>query len=219
MGKDELREEVEGCEKCILSTYRNNIVPGHGDSNADVMLVGEAPGRSEDKKGVPFVGSAGQLLNALLNKAGLEREGLWITNLVKCRPPRNREPYEEETLECSGYLENELKTVKPEVVVAVGKTSANSLTGRSYPMSVLRGRDWYVDGFDIPLIVVRHPSYMLRAKKNSGRTRVLKLLGACVDRLRRASAIVSGEGEPIFPVEEEDAVHEVLESYQNDIQT
>ncbi len=126
-----VRREVEGCRKCGLWRSRTNVVVGEGPLNAEVMLIGEAPGRIEDETGRPFVGPAGKLLDSLLREAGLGREEVYITNVVKCRPPGNRDPREEEIRACTPYLERQILVIRPKVIVALGRHSASWLYQRA----------------------------------------------------------------------------------------
>ena len=123
--------EVRGCPLCKLARTRKNAVPGEGQLSANVMFVGEAPGRSEDEKGRPFVGAAGKLLDELLTKAGIERSKVFITNVVKCRPPGNRVPEEDESAACTPYLEREIELIRPKVICVLGRTAYSSLLGGS----------------------------------------------------------------------------------------
>lgn len=123
--------EVRGCPLCKLARTRTNAVPGEGQVSAKIMFIGEAPGRSEDEKGRPFVGSAGRILNELLIKAGIERSQVFITNVVKCRPPENRVPEEEEVIACRSYLERQISLIKPRVICVLGRTAYSSLLGGS----------------------------------------------------------------------------------------
>ncbi len=124
---ERLEEEIRRCTRCPLHRYRRNAVPGEGNRNADVMLVGEAPGAREDEQGRPFVGAAGKLLNELLGLAGLERRSVYITNVVKCRPPRNRDPREEEIRACLPYLRRQVMLIRPRILVALGRHAARTL--------------------------------------------------------------------------------------------
>lgn len=120
---EEIAEQVRGCPKCELSRTRTNAVPGEGDLHAEVMLVGEGPGFYEDREGRPFVGNAGNFLNELLAKAGLQREEVFITNVVKCRPPGNRDPLPDEIAACAPYLEGQIEAIDPAVIVTLGRFS------------------------------------------------------------------------------------------------
>lgn len=127
----ELEEEIRRCTKCPLHRHRAKAVPGEGDPNAKVFFIGEAPGRNEDLEGRPFVGAAGKLLNRLLELAGLSRSAVFITNVVKCRPPGNRDPRPEEIEACAPYLDRQLAAVRPDIVVTLGRHSTAYLLGRA----------------------------------------------------------------------------------------
>ncbi len=127
MSLDEIGEEIRRCKRCPLHLTRTNAVPGEGNPRARIVFVGEAPGRNEDLQGRPFVGAAGKLLTELLEKIGLTREEVFITNVVKCRPPNNRDPRPEEISACLPFLERQLRIIDPEVVVALGRHSALTL--------------------------------------------------------------------------------------------
>jgi len=118
-----LAEEISRCRKCSLWEFRKNPVVGDGDINASIVFIGEAPGHQEDITGKPFVGSAGKLLDEVIRKAGFSRESVYITNVVKCRPPRNRDPHPEEIEACSPYLDRQLDLIRPKVIVALGRHS------------------------------------------------------------------------------------------------
>lgn len=126
---DSIRSQVISCVKCNLSKTRTNAVPGKGNSKAEILFIGEAPGRNEDLKGEPFVGSAGNILSEALTLAGLSREDVYITNVVKCRPPNNRVPLEEEKESCQPYLSKELQIIKPKIICIMGNTAYGSLLG------------------------------------------------------------------------------------------
>ena len=124
-----IQEEVKICQKCDLCITRKNAVPGKGNQNADIVFIGEAPGKSEDLCGEPFIGTAGKRLNDALENVGLTRNGVYITNIVKCRPPKNRIPNDVEKMMCSDYLENELAIIKPKIICLLGNTSYHSILG------------------------------------------------------------------------------------------
>ena len=130
---EELEESIENCNKCKLCKARINIVFGVGNKNADIMLIGEGPGADEDKQGIPFVGKAGQLMNKAFEGLGIERESLYIANVVKCRPPANRVPEEDEAEVCLNYLRNQVILVKPKIIVLLGSTALKN---------ILRKRIW-----------------------------------------------------------------------------
>jgi len=153
--------EAAACVRCGLSKHRNHVVFGGGDGASGVMLVGEGPGRTEDETGVPFVGRAGALLDRMTAAAGFRREELYITNIVKCRPPRNRDPRPDEVQSCRPYLNRQVETLKPRLIVAIGRPSAQSLLRTGLSLSRLRGRIHSIA--EIPLIVTYHPAYLLRS--------------------------------------------------------
>ena len=124
-----IQEKVKTCEKCDLCITRKNAVPGKGNHHADIVFIGEAPGKNEDECGEPFIGTAGKKLNDALKNAGLERSDVYITNIVKCRPPKNRIPNDVEKSMCIDYLENELSIIKPKIICLLGNTSYHSILG------------------------------------------------------------------------------------------
>jgi uracil-DNA glycosylase len=155
-----VREDIGDCTRCPLSAGRNKIVFGDGDPNARLFFVGEGPGADEDAQGLPFVGRAGQLLNNMISAMGLQREQVYIANIVKCRPPQNRVPEPDEAHTCSPFLFRQIDIVKPEVIVALGATAATYLLGGKSPLAALRGRIHHVRG--AKLIVTYHPAFLLR---------------------------------------------------------
>jgi uracil-DNA glycosylase family 4 len=158
---DAIRKEIGDCTRCPLAFQgRHKIVFADGDPNARLMFVGEGPGADEDAQGLPFVGRAGQLLNNMINAMGLQREQVYIANVVKCRPPQNRTPEPEEANTCMQFLWQQIDVVKPEVLVALGSTAATYLLGRKASLSSLRGRIHDLRGSK--LIVTYHPAYLLR---------------------------------------------------------
>ncbi len=162
-----VRAEALQCVKCRLCKTRKSVVFSDGSLEADLVFVGEGPGRDEDEQGVPFVGAAGKLLTKIIEAMKLKREEVYICNIVKCRPPQNRPPEPDEIAACSGYLETQLLTIRPKVICALGKTAASALLETQSPMGALRGRTFEWKG--IPLIVTYHPAYLLRnpaAKKD-----------------------------------------------------
>lgn len=155
-----IREEIGDCTRCALHKGRNKLVFGDGSPQARLMFVGEGPGADEDAQGLPFVGKAGQLLNNMIAAMGLKREEVYIANVVKCRPPGNRVPEQEEGATCSPFLFRQIDVVRPEVLVALGATAATWLLGARQPLAGLRGRVHAVRG--TKLIVTYHPAYLLR---------------------------------------------------------
>ena len=152
---------ISNCQKCQLSEFRKNFVFGYGDPEADLVLVGEAPGSDEDEKGLPFIGKSGRLLDKILNAIGLNRyQGVFILNLLKCRPPKNRDPLPSEIEKCSPYLKEQIKIIKPKLIVALGKVAGKYLIGKDLPLKEMRGVTHYYHG--IPSIVTYHPAALLR---------------------------------------------------------
>jgi uracil-DNA glycosylase family 4 len=159
---DALAERVAACERCRLCEKRRNTVFGVGDRNADWMLIGEAPGENEDKQGEPFVGQAGKLLDNMLSSLALARgTNVYIANVIKCRPPGNRNPEPDEVARCEPYLERQVALVKPKLIVALGRFAAQSLLKTDASISSLRGRVHQYQG--VPVIVTYHPAYLLRS--------------------------------------------------------
>jgi uracil-DNA glycosylase len=136
---EKIAEDVRGCPLCKLARTRKNAVPGEGQISAKIMFIGEAPGRNEDEKGKPFVGAAGRILDNLLRKAGIERSQVFITNIVKCRPPNNRVPEEDELIACRPYLDRQIALIKPKVICILGRTAHSSILGGS-SISANRGK-------------------------------------------------------------------------------
>lgn len=151
---------VESCNRCELHKKRTNVVFGEGNPRANLMFIGEAPGRDEDLKGRPFVGRAGMLLTKIIKAMGLSREDVYITNVVKCRPPGNRNPALDEIIECLPYLEKQIELIKPKVICALGSVAAQTLTGKHTGISSLRGR--FHEYLDIPVMPTFHPAACLR---------------------------------------------------------
>ena len=155
-----LAEQVAGCRQCKLCTTRTQTVFASGDPRARLMVIGEGPGAEEDRQGLPFVGAAGELLNKILAAIGLPRDQVYVANIVKCRPPGNRDPEVDEVRACRGYLEQQIDLVQPEVLVVLGRVAAQVLLGTDASLSRLRG-DWHaIRG--IPVRVTYHPAALLR---------------------------------------------------------
>ena len=157
---DELIERMRDCHLCRLKGSRTQVVPGEGDPDADLLFIGEAPGEVEDRQGRPFVGPAGQLLDKILESAGLGREEVYITNMVKCRPPLNRIPQQDEIETCWPYLEAQIRHLRPKIIVALGNIPARFLLKTTEGITALRGRFFKWSG--IELFPMFHPSYLLR---------------------------------------------------------
>jgi len=156
-----LAEEVRNCRLCGLCETRTQTVFGVGDRKARLMVIGEAPGAEEDRQGEPFVGRAGILLNAMLRAAGFARSEVLIANVLKCRPPNNRDPSDEEAERCLPYLRRQIELVAPEVILCVGRIAAQRLLETDTPIGKLRGRIHQLDGR--PVVVTYHPAYLLRS--------------------------------------------------------
>jgi DNA polymerase len=157
---ESLAQSLDGCTRCRLSEKRSRVVFGEGHPNARVMFIGEGPGREEDRTGRPFVGQAGQLLDRMILAMGFARQEVFIANVVKCRPPGNRDPKDDEIAACSGFLDRQIELIRPEVIVALGRFAANRLTGTEKPLGALRGRWSRYKG--VPLLSTYHPAYLLR---------------------------------------------------------
>lgn len=151
------------CTLCRLNEKRQTVVFGEGDPKASVMFIGEGPGAEEDRTGRPFVGQAGRLLDRMIFAMGFERQEVYIANVVKCRPPGNRDPKEDEVAACAAYLDRQIDLIEPEILVALGKPASWRLTGTNKPMGALRGRWSNYRG--TPLMPVFHPAYLLRQPK------------------------------------------------------
>lgn len=156
----ELAEQVATCRRCPLHRGRTNAVFGVGDPSASVMFIGEAPGREEDARGEPFVGRAGQLLNKILASVELKRSEVYITNVLKCRPPENRDPHEEEVRSCEAFLARQIELISPRVICALGRVSAQWLLREKAPLAALRLGGYRYRG--IPVLVTYHPAALLR---------------------------------------------------------
>jgi uracil-DNA glycosylase len=160
---DTVAAEVAGCTRCELHTCRNRTVFGVGNRAAKWLVVGEAPGADEDRQGEPFVGRAGQLLNSMLLGIGLKREEVFIANVLKCRPPNNRDPLPAEVAQCLPYLERQIALLKPSIMLAVGRIAAQNLLATDTPIGKLRSRVHAFGNQRIPLVVTYHPAYLLRS--------------------------------------------------------
>ncbi len=156
-----LQTEVANCTRCGLCKTRTQTVFGSGNKQADWMVIGEAPGQSEDQQGLPFVGNAGLLLTEMLRAIGLAREDVFITNVLKCRPPGNRDPKPDEIEACRDYLQQQQTLIKPKIILAVGRIAAQALLKTDEPLAKLRGKVHILN--DTPVVVVYHPAYLLRS--------------------------------------------------------
>src|SRR5690349_11759445 len=158
----ELRERVAGCMACDLCKTRTQTVFGVGNQQAEWMVIGEAPGAEEDRQGEPFVGRAGQLLNAMLLAIGLPRETVYIANILKCRPPGNRDPRPEEVANCLPFLQQQIALLKPKLMLAVGRIAAQNLLATDAPLARLRGKLHRFGDANTPLVITYQPAYLLR---------------------------------------------------------
>lgn len=162
-GWDPLAHAVETCTRCELHRSRTRTVFGVGDRQASWLLIGEAPGAEEDRRGEPFVGRAGGLLNAMLQAAGVKREQVFIANILKCRPPNNRDPKAEEASACADHLMAQINLIKPSLILAVGRIAAQNLLQTEQTIGRLRGQVHQFRDTGIPLVVIYHPAYLLRS--------------------------------------------------------
>lgn len=164
-----INEKIKICKKCSLSKGRTQAVCGEGNIEAKLMFIGEAPGFEEDRQGSPFVGEAGKLLTNLIEKMGFKRQDVYITNTVKCHPPENRDPFEEEVSLCFDYLQSEIDIVSPKVIMTLGKVATYVLMGmkgkiKDLAISKIRGNVFYYK--NIPVVPTFHPAYLLRNRKD-----------------------------------------------------
>ena len=157
-----LQQRVAGCTACDLHRTRTQTVFGVGNRRASWMFIGEAPGADEDRQGEPFVGRAGQLLNLMLQAIGLKREEVYIANILKCRPPNNRDPRPEEVACCEPFLMRQVQLIQPRIMLALGRIAAHNLLKTDIPLARLRGRVHRYGEMGIPLVVTYHPAYLLR---------------------------------------------------------
>lgn len=162
---DALSRQAAACTRCALHRQRTQAVFGTGAADAAWMAIGEAPGAEEDRRGEPFVGRAGQLLDSMLAAAGWQREEVYIANIVKCRPPDNRDPRPEEAERCFSYLERQIRLVAPRLILALGRVAAQNLLQTGAPVGRLRGRGHELPGLGIPVVVTYHPAYLLRSPR------------------------------------------------------
>jgi uracil-DNA glycosylase family 4 len=176
-----IRTEMGDCRRCKLHEGRQNIVFGVGDPNADLMFIGEGPGADEDRQGEPFVGKAGQLLTKIMGAMGFSRDEIYIANIVKCRPPKNRDPEPDEIEACIGFLKAQVASVKPKVIVCLGRPASQTLLQTSVSITRLRGEWNQFEGIDV--MPTFHPSYLLRSPEHKGA--VWKDMQAVVTKLGR----------------------------------
>lgn len=166
---DGLQARVRACTACALHRTRTQTVFGVGNRQADLMLVGEAPGADEDRQGEPFVGRAGKLLNEMLRAMGLAREQVYIANILKCRPPNNRDPEAVEVQHCEGYLRRQVELVAPKAIVALGRVAAHNLLKTQVSLARLRGEVHRYGELQVPLLVTYHPAYLLRSPQDKAK--------------------------------------------------
>ncbi|MCP5199340.1 MAG: uracil-DNA glycosylase [Gammaproteobacteria bacterium] len=162
MDWERLARSVAACTACELHRTRTNTVFGVGDRKASLMVIGEAPGADEDRRGEPFVGRAGQLLNSMLRAIGLRREAVFIANILKCRPPGNRDPKPEEVVACADFLGRQIALLQPRAILAVGRIAAQNLLEVDTPIGRMRGQRYEYADTGIPVVVTYHPAYLLR---------------------------------------------------------
>ena len=159
----ELRVAVPACTRCGLHRERTQTVFGVGNPRAQWMIIGEAPGVEEDRQGEPFVGRAGQLLNAMLAAIGLKRDDVFIANILKCRPPKNRDPKPEEAAACAPFLQKQIDLVQPRIILALGRIAAQNLLRTDTPIGRMRGQRYEYSEPKVPVVVTYHPAYLLRS--------------------------------------------------------
>ncbi len=157
---EELEKSIIDCKKCKLCTNRKNIVFGQGNKNAKVMFIGEGPGADEDMQGIPFVGKAGKLMDEAFKGIGINRQDVYIANIVKCRPPSNRDPEEDEVDVCLNYLRNQVILIKPQIIVLLGRIALKNILGNEYNISTARGK--WVEKKGIMYMPTWHPAALLR---------------------------------------------------------
>jgi DNA polymerase len=180
-----LEAAVRACTRCPLHAGRTNAVCGVGNRHADLMVIGEAPGRDEDLKGEPFVGRAGKLLDNMLRAIHLDRGQVYIGNILKCRPPNNRDPQPAEADACRSYLDRQIALIRPRLILSVGRVCAHNLLHTDVPVGRLRGRVHSVEPGGIPVIVTYHPAYLLRSPGEKRKA---------WDDLRLARSVLEDEG-------------------------
>ena len=160
-----LREEIGDCHLCKLSKGRKNIVFGTGNADARIMFIGEAPGKDEDIQGLPFVGEAGMLLTKLIEKMGFKRDEVYIANIIKCRPPMNRDPEEDEILSCRGFLDKQIEVIAPEFIITLGRIALMTLMNNS-KIRITSARGNFFEYKGVPVMPTFHPAYLLRNPKD-----------------------------------------------------
>jgi len=186
---DTLQQQVAACTACSLAKTRTQTVFGVGNTQADLLLVGEAPGFHEDAKGEPFVGRAGQLLDAMLKAIGLDRSQVYIANIIKCRPPKNRDPNSEEVALCTPFLQQQISLLRPKLMVALGRIAAHFLLKSTTPLSRLRGQEFTYGDRATPLLVTYHPAYLLRSPQDKSK--------ALIDLMKIARLLRNSSGKAL----------------------
>lgn len=184
---EKIAQEINACRKCDLGSLRTNAVPGEGNPTARIMFVGEGPGADEDAQGRPFVGRAGKLLDKIIVAMGLQRSDVYICNILKCRPPENRDPKPDEISSCLGYLQRQIELIDPEIIVALGAHAARTLLDTTKPIGQLRGQfqDYYtgLGRMPIKLMATYHPAYLLRNYSQDNRRKVWDDMKKVLDEL------------------------------------
>jgi uracil-DNA glycosylase len=194
MTLEQLATEAATCERCRLAQGRTQVVFGVGNPDADIMFVGEGPGYYEDKQGEPFVGAAGQLLNRMLGGIGLEREDVYIANVVKCRPPGNRDPLPDEIQACRPYLQGQISNIRPRVIVTLGNFATRVILDRQVSISRVRGQRFDVDGRTV--LPTFHPAAILHGGGEASAQ--YQLLRSDFETIREIAA----EAPPVLPEEQ-----------------
>lgn len=184
----ELNRQILQCRRCRLHESKTHYVPGEGNNRPDILFVGEGPGETEDQFGRPFIGKAGQLLDKIIQKMGLGREDVFIGNVVKCRPPNNREPLKDEVEACLPYLLKQVDILRPKVIVCLGKVALNNMLGTSHSMGRIRGQLLSFHG--IPLMPTYHPAYILHKKDKEEITRAKWEVW---EDMQKVQALISGK--------------------------
>lgn len=184
-----ISKDLDGCTRCRLSEGRQTIVFGVGDPDADLMFIGEGPGAEEDRQGVPFVGRAGKLLDRMLDEAlGLRREQVYIANIVKCRPPRNRDPRADEVATCLPFLERQIRAIAPKAICLLGRVAVQALFPEVRGIGAARGR--VRDFAGTPVVPTYHPAYLLRLSGDN----LKRQMALVTEDLRQAQGFVTGSG-------------------------
>lgn len=184
-----LQQTVKNCTLCNLCRSRTRTVFGVGDPKADIMFIGEAPGANEDRKGEPFVGRAGHLLDKMLDAFSMKRGDVFISNVLKCRPPLNRDPNAEEVAQCSAYLAQQVAMVQPKLLIALGRVAACYLLGvTTTPLRQLRGQQFVYGESAVPVVVTYHPAYLLRSPRDKGNVfQDLQMAMSIIENNRKSS--------------------------------